>query len=523
MSSEPNLTRANDRARLIVPNGRGPGRASNSARNYPAPRWQTPLPRTVAGSYGPDVAAYAQRELGITLDRWQRRALNRALAADGDGRLVHRLYLVSTARQAGKTALVRALIGAALTGRGLPPWRFILGLAHDRTQARIPYEAVMADLAPIAARVGPYGRRGLAVTRYLGIRSAMYGRHREYHVASREAANAIRGYTTDLDVFDEVRTQRDWTVWAALEPTLTGAATAGHGLIVAISTAGDDRSVLLRSWFDRGLRVIDGEPGGGFGMTWYAPPDDAAPDDPRTWRLATPAIADGRVGLESIAESFRANPPETFRSERLNLWATGSDTWLPAGAWSSGEAPDPELGGQRVVLGVEASATWSHASIVAAVELEGRAWVQVTRELRAAFDVEAPTIPPELVLRALESAVEEWRPEAIAYSNSHAIAPALESWAAGRSTPLYALTPARLRMGSELFRSEVLGGRLMHRPDPLLADQVRRVRPSAPIETGRWYLSVAESAGDVDAVRAAAWAVLGILRPAEFDPGPQVF
>jgi phage terminase large subunit-like protein len=190
------------------------------------------------------VTAYARTELGIALDRWQQKAINRALAVDAQGRNVHRLYLISTARQQGKTALVRALIGYALTGQS-PPWGFILGLAHDRTQARIPYEAVMADLSPIAGRVGPYGRGGLAITRYLGIRSAMFGRHREYHVASREAANAIRGYTTDLSVFDEVRTQRDFTVWAALEPTVTQAAVKGHGLIVAISTAGDRRSAHL--------------------------------------------------------------------------------------------------------------------------------------------------------------------------------------------------------------------------------------------------------------------------------------
>lgn len=434
------------------------------------------------------------------------------------------MYLLSAARQNGKTALVRALIGTALTGFDIPPWRFILGLAHDRTQARIPYEAVMADLEPIAARVGPYGRHGLAITRYLGIRSAMYGRHREYHVGSREAANAIRGYTTDLDVFDELRTQRDFTVWAALEPTLTQAATAGRGLILAISTAGDARSVLLRMFWERGLRIIDGgEPAGGFGMSWYAPPDDAEPTDPRAWRLANPAMVDGRITAGAIAESFRMNPPETFRSERLNLWAEGADEWLPAGAWAAGEMADPVLEGQRCVLAVEAASSWGHASIVAAVELEGRAWVQVTRELRASVDLEAPTIPPELVLRALEDAVAEWAPEAIAYSASHAIAPALEAWAAGRSVTLYPLTPARLRMASELFRSEIMGGRLAHRPDPLLADQLRRVRPSASLESGRWYLSIAESAGDVDAIRAAAWAVLGVLRPAEFDPGPQVF
>ena len=56
-----------------------------SARRIPAPRWQTPLPSGIVGSWGPDVAAYAAAVLGIRLDRWQRRALNRALAYGADG------------------------------------------------------------------------------------------------------------------------------------------------------------------------------------------------------------------------------------------------------------------------------------------------------------------------------------------------------------------------------------------------------------------------------------------------------
>ena len=167
--------------------------------------------------------AWAAAELGIRLDRWQRRAINRALATGPDGRLVHRQYLVSTGRQNGKTAAVRALIGWALTAAELPAWSFLLGLAHDRQQARIPYLAVRDDLGPIAKR---YPGR-LALTRYLGIRSLLPQHRRppgatlrSYDVASRDARNAIRGYSVDVAILDEVRTQRDWETWAALEPTM---------------------------------------------------------------------------------------------------------------------------------------------------------------------------------------------------------------------------------------------------------------------------------------------------------------
>ena len=195
--------------------------AAGLTSRLPPPRWQTPLPATVRGSWGPYVAELAAALLGIRLDRWQRRALNRALAVDADGRLVHRMYLVSTGRQNGKTALVRALIAWALTAFEGPPWSSIAGVAFDRRQAMIPYRAVLADLAPLQRRVGTLGRGGLALTRYLGIRSAMHGRHREYHVFSREARDALRGESIDLAIFDEVRTQRNYETWAALEPTTT--------------------------------------------------------------------------------------------------------------------------------------------------------------------------------------------------------------------------------------------------------------------------------------------------------------
>ena len=91
----------------------------------PPPRWETPLPPGVVGSWGPLVVRFARDELHIELDRWQRRALYRALACDAAGRLVHREYLISTGRQSGKTALVRALIGWALTTDIGPAWQLI--------------------------------------------------------------------------------------------------------------------------------------------------------------------------------------------------------------------------------------------------------------------------------------------------------------------------------------------------------------------------------------------------------------
>lgn len=491
---------------------------------YPAPRWQTPLPPDVSGSWGPAVAEYAERVLSIRLDRWQRRALDRALAYTGAGpdrRLVHRHYLVSTGRQNGKTAIVRALIGFALTTPDGPPWSQILGLANDKRQARIPYKAVRADLAPIARRLGPSARGGLALTQYLGIRSTLYGRAREYDVASREAADAIRGLTVDLAVFDEVRTQRGYDTWSALEPTTTANPQA---LIFAISSAGNDRSVLLRDWWERGRRIIDGiEPPAGFGMTWYAAPDGLEPDDPRAWRAASPAMADGRIDPATIRGSLAGMTPSAFRMERLNLWPDAGDEWLPSGLWADTTADQPTMAAaERVILGVEVVPSWHRATITVAIATPERVWVGIAAELVAGLAIGDSVSPADLIA-TIDAAAATWTPSAIAYSGSAAAAPHVAAWTRRAGARLIALTTRQIRQASELFRSELVGRRLSHGPDPLLARQSRDARPSAPIESGSWYISIRESAGDVDAIRAAAWASWAAIAPPDAEVAPQVF
>jgi hypothetical protein len=489
-------------------------------RALPPPRWETALPANVVGSWGSLVVGFARRELGLELDRWQRRAILRALAVDARGKLVHREYLVSTARQQGKTALIRSLLGWALTTDVGPAWSLLYGLAHNRPQARIPYDAVRADLAPLARRLGPEARGGLAVTRYLGIRSNVAGWAREYHVTSRDARDALRGYSIDLGIFDEVRTQRDDETYAALKPTT---AARPEPLIFEISSAGDERSVLLRSLFDRGRRIIDlAEPAEGFGMTWYAADDADAPDDPRAWRKSSPALAEGRIDVAQIRDELRALTPSTFRRERLNLWADAADEWLPPGVWARQTGAEPAERG-RVVFGIETEHGWTRATIAVAIAAPG--------EERPTFvgivaDLVAPpgsTVAPDELLEALDRTARAWDPELIVWASAAAVGRHLETWAADHDAPTLPLKPAELRNAAELFRAELVGRRLEHADDPLLSVQARRARPSGPLEAGAWYFSVRESRGAIDAIRAASFAVWGAISPAIAGPQPEIF
>ena len=487
----------------------------------PRPRWQTPLPPGVVGSWGPDVEAWALAELGIQLDVWQRRALNRALAFDRDRRLVHRIYLVSVGRQNGKTASSRSVVGWALTAPAIPEWTRILGLAHDRAQARIPYEAVLEDLEPIRRR---FPRGGLHLTRYLGIRSDLFGIHREYHTGSREARNAVRSSSNDLALFDEIRTQSSYATWSALEPTTRA---RPDPLILGLSTAGDDRSLLLRDWWERGIRIIEGaEPADGFGMTWYAADDELAPDDPLAVVQANPAVAEGRVPLRAVAASIRTLDAVSYRQETLNLWSAGGDEWLPPGTWRAriGPAPSSAI---RILFGVEATPTWSRATVIAAALTDAGVYVSVAGELDAATTSSSSIAPDDLVelLRRLAPA---WQPAAIAYSVSATAARHVLAWA--ESTPSGAkvvalpMTPRQIRAGSQLFRSELIGGRVTHPDDALLAQQVRAGRPTGELDGDDWFFGIRESApAEIDALRAMAWATWAAIAPEARIVAPQIF
>ena len=498
-----------------------------AARRLPAPRWQTPLPDGVVGSWGPDVATIAERVKRIRLDRHQRRALNRALVYGADGRLLHRLYLYSTARQQGKTVTVTSLLDWALTAAALPEWSRIIGVAHDKSQARIPYRNVADDLRPLERQYGPAARGGLNITTYLGIRSGMHGIPREYGIGSRDARNALRGESVDLALFDEVRTQIDMETWSALGPTMLA---RPEPLGFATSTAGNDRSRLLRAWFDRGVRIVDGaEPMGDFGMTWYASSERYGPDDPRSWRESMPGYAEGRLSesaIRSLALELGGFDTAAWRSEGLNLWADAIDTWLPAGVWARQTVERPERSG-RVVLGVEVVPSWRRGTVTVSWPTDEGAYVAIAGDddaIRPRKDgTAASSISPSDLIDLLDRMHDGWHAAAVAVGGKAAAYPHVEAWAAEHDVPLVKIDDRALRSASELFRSELVGGRLVHSDDPLLTAQVRNARPSRPIESGDWYLSIRESAGEVDALRAAAWASWAAIAPTEAELPPQIF
>jgi phage terminase large subunit-like protein len=477
-------------------------------RGVPAPRWQTPLPGWATHTYGRIVERWMLRQLGVQLYPWQGAALDHALACDpGGSRMAHRLYLVSCARQNGKSTAARALLDWIVAGRS-PLWRACLGLAYDRVQALRLYQDVLADVE---------GLPGVYATLAQGIRGPAGC---FYQVTSREARSQVRGLTLDVGVFDEVATHKTALVWEALVPTL---ATRPAGLVLAMSTAGGAEARLLRSWYERGVHAVVSHEPGPLGMTWYGADEDAPDDDPRAIAAANPSMRQ-LITPEAVAFERASMTRDAWRRERLNIWAEGTtDPGIVLAAWAACARPGLGLVGGRdgapVVLAVDAPGSWSRGTIAVC----GSAYETGLPHVAIAGEVLAGrrgSVPPGELLGVLAEAIERWQPVTVLYDGAGAVAPHIEGVAADRSWRTTRATRSMLAAAAMHLDALVMGGELTHSGDPVLP---LHINSAVRVPTGEgWRWSRRASLAPIDALIAASLAVLGVTRP-ELLPTLQVF
>jgi hypothetical protein len=161
-------------------------------------------------------------------------------------------------------------------------------------------------------------------------------------------------------------------------------------------------------------------------------------------------------------------------------------------------------------------------TVTVAIVTDAGAWVGIAGELDSARSGSSSIAPGELI-RLVDGLAQTWHPTEVAYSAAAAAAPHLTDWAETMKIRAVALGPRQIKAASQLFRSELIGSRLWHGPDPLLAQQVRVARPSGPLDGGDWYFSIRDSGGEIDALRAAAWAAWAAIAPEEREPVPGIY
>ena len=309
----------------------------------------------------------------LVLTDWQKWLIRHALERYPEdhelaGRLRYKQVVISMPRKNGKS-----LIGALFALYGMllhEPAPEVISVAASADQARIVYRRLLHQVNTSDLLKQFFSRstehRGLWTSDGNGV----------YKVIAANAATA-QGLHPSLVVFDELHVARE-DVWTAM--TL-GSATRDDGLVLGITTAGDDTSTLLKNLYERGSRAIDGQEDlERFGFFCWESPKGCKLDDEEAVRMANPQLASGILSWESVKNELATMPEPDARRYRLNQFVSSMNAWIQVGAWQSlpeGRPVNPE------VFAIERTSDWEHCSIVTAeLQADGK----IATELVASFN-----------------------------------------------------------------------------------------------------------------------------------------
>jgi hypothetical protein len=432
------------------------------------------------GSYGAVFAEFARNRTGRPLDWWQRLSSARILEHNAAGELVWGEWLLTVARQIGKSWLVRELI----------LWRLTLErkIGEPQEILYVANKLRIADKIQRPARAWAEGEEGWAARHSNGQQTVSRGES-AWTLSTDQGAY---GLSTCLAVVDEGWDVAPEHIADGITPTLLE---RRWSQLALISTAHHRCTSLF---VDRRLGALSGD--GTLLLEWSGRPWLEL-DDRAGWRQASPRWTSKRermIERELSRALAGRNPGEDplsfFRSQYLNQWPTRATAgavipgipFLPESVWAS-------LAGDAEIVGAIVFAVEDIAGRAAAVAAAGRA------------------ADGRIVLECYEVAD---RSSAFHWAGMHAAShpgsrmavgtalqndPSLAELAIPTDVMSYADTKASL----SALRTIVSRRELMHANSPTLADQLGSLRLATHSSAGLRVIS-----GDPwDLVRPAAWAV----------------
>lgn len=309
-------------------------------------------PLTPATSAGFGAITFALTYLGISLHPWQKWFLIHAMELGPDGfTLRFRTILLLVARQNGKSfaVIVYALYRLYVHGS-----RQILNVAQDLTTSNAIWEQALEYIESNPKLASQFEK----ATQTNGNKQIIMldGAKWKQGAANRSAG---RGLSVDDLLFDELREQQSEDAWGAL--TNTTLARDGS-VILGMSNAGDQNSVILNTLRASAMEVLD-DPDATLALFEWSAPDDCGIDDRKAWAQANPSLGHGFL-TEAVLIAARGRQSERmFRTENLCQYVQveASGPWED-GKWEAAADPKSKTGrgsqiapDSEIYLGIETS------------------------------------------------------------------------------------------------------------------------------------------------------------------------
>jgi len=284
------------------------------------PRYMTVPHPAAVGSLGDEFVAWAEARSGRPLRWWQVLVAVRLLEVDADGRLCWEGVVWSTARQVGKSWLLRELL----------LWRLHQGERFGEPQDLLHTGKDLSVCKEVQrpARIWAKGRPEQYKVREVN------GQEEIEHLADGSrwmlrAKEAVYGYSAAVGAVDEAWKVKASSVDEGLTPTMVE---REQPQLWLISTAHRLASALMLGRRQAALANL--ETGDGDLLVEWSAPQESGIADVAAWRLASPHWTE------------EPDPEAAFRAQWLNQWPKvlaspngPVEALLPAGMWERLEAP----------------------------------------------------------------------------------------------------------------------------------------------------------------------------------------
>ncbi len=457
-------------------------------------------PKTTRGF---EVIAFAEDVLGVTLTPGQKWLYVHALELLPNGRYRFRTILILIARQNGKTlwAQVLALWALYLDGATL-----VLGtaqnldIAEECWQGSVDIAEGVPDLAAEIADVNrTNGKKALVLTG---------GERYKVQAANRRGGRSL---TVKLAILDELREHQTWDAWGAITKTTMA---QRDGLVVALTNAGDDKSVVLNDQQERATSRVD-DPETTIAIFEWSGAPGCDINDPQAQAQANPSVGYTDLTIEAIRAAAESDPEPIYRTEVLcQHVAQIVPSALPAADWANlaDEASEVQ-DGAYLVFGVDLSWDRSVASVaVAGTRADGLVHVQVIGVL-----------DPTTVVAWLRERVRRWAPIAVTLQGTGAPASSLANELEGIGCPVHPVNGSDVVKAAGLMYDAIKAGRVRHLGDPALHQQVEL---AVSRKVGQaWALDRRDSPIDISglvAVTEALWVLDELVGSADYDVSASV-
>jgi phage terminase large subunit-like protein len=427
---------------------------------------------------------------GIELDEWQKWLLRHMLERYPSthplypNQLRYRQIIVSMGRQNGKSLLgaILGVYGLLLHNQGAQ----VISLASSTDQARIIYSRVLFTIQQNEW----LAKRFKKATEQRGILTAD-GSGRYDVKAAKESA--LQGIPMSLCLFDELHLAKTG-MWSA---AVLGTAQRKDGMVIGITTAGDQSSETLIDLYKLGTAASQGDPDlERIGFFCWQANDGAQVDEPLALKMANPSIEAGRLDLNTVLSDIRSIPEHEARRYRLNQFIAGTaNSWI-AGELFARASGDGITKQDDVVLSVDRTKNWEFATIAAARKTED-----------GTFETELVATYAGATERVLYNRLKELYARggisAIAVDDRQL--PNLAKLLKQDGLPVWQLWTKEISSACSTVYAMFSTGVVKHRNDPLL--QVQSPKGIAKYTGETWLISRKESIGDVDALMATIMAL----------------